>query len=103
MTETIQAAESPPPKPARRLGLDGWAKIAEIVGGLAVIISLTFVGVQLAQANKLERNAAMQRQIEAVTTLSRSVIDQPQLSDMFVRANRGEMLSRDEQVKLEAF
>lgn len=90
-------------KPRSRLTLASAALIAEIIGGLAVVVSLLFVGFQLAQGNKLERNAAMQRQIEAVTTLSRAVIDQPELSDMFGRANRGEELKRDEEVKLEAF
>jgi hypothetical protein len=80
-----------------------WAVVAEIIAAAAVVTSLIFVGVQLAQGNKLERNAAMQRQIEAVTGLSRAVIDTPQLSDMFRRANGGEEMTRDDQVKLEAF
>jgi hypothetical protein len=87
----------------RLLNLRSAALVAEIIGGLAVVVSLIFVGVQLAQANKLERNAAMQRQVDAVTMLSRQVIDTPGLSDSFGRANRGETLTRDEKVRLDAF
>jgi hypothetical protein len=103
MTDATPSAPPAAPSDPPLRGLRMWAVIAEIVAAAAVVTSLIFVGVQLAQANKLERNAAMQRQIEAVTLLSRSVIDTPALSDMFVRANGGEQLTRDEQVKLEAF
>jgi hypothetical protein len=107
MTDTSLTTESPPPQPApakvRRLGLDGLAKIAEIVGGLAVVISLIFVGVQLAQANKLERNAAMQRQIEAVINLQRSVMDKPDLLSAIGRASRGEPLTPIERVNVDAY
>lgn len=100
MTEETAAAAK---AATRRFNLASAALIAEIIGGLAVVISLIFVGLQLAQANKLQRNAAMQQQIDAVTMLSRQVIDTPFLSDSFRKANRGEQLTMDERVKLEAF
>lgn len=101
MTEAIPPAATPSDPPLR--GLRKWAVVAEVVAAVAVVISLLFVGFQLAQANKLERNAAMQRQIESVTLLSRSVIDTPEISDYFRKANRGEQLTIEEMVKLEAF
>jgi len=35
--------------------LEKWALIAEIIGGLAIVLSLVFVGVQLQQTNQLNR------------------------------------------------
>lgn len=87
----------------RLINLRSAALVAEIVGGLAVIVSLIFVGVQLAQANKLERNAAMQRQIAAVTALQQSVTDQPDVLSALGRAARGEPLTPLERVKVEAY
>lgn len=103
MTDTNQTPESSLTAKAPRLGLDGLAKIAEIIGGLAVVVSLIFVGVQLAQANKLERNAAMQRQIEVVAALQRSAMDAPDLLSAIARAGRGEPLTPIERVKIDAY
>jgi hypothetical protein len=66
-------------------------------------VSLIFVGVQLAQANKLERNAAMQRQVEAVAALQRSAMDAPDLLSAIARAGRGEPLTIAERVKVDAY
>jgi hypothetical protein len=117
MTEPVQPAAQPAPPqaiaepspPPPRLApseasmhrLKKVALIAEIIGGLAVIISLIFVGVQLAQANKLERNAAMQRQIEAVTTFQRSV--EPDVISALGRAGRGEPLTILERIKVDGY
>lgn len=91
------------PKFQLKFQLRSAALVAEIIGGLAVVVSLIFVGVQLAQANKLERNAAMQRHIEAVTDLQRSVSDTPVTLDAFRKAARGEELSLNERINLESF
>lgn len=102
MTEAIPPVAPALTDPPLR-GLRKWAVIAEVVAATAVVISLLFVGVQLAQANKLERNAAMQRQIAAVTALQQSVIDQPDVLSALARAARGEPLTPLERVKVEAY
>lgn len=95
----VTPAISEPPLRGVRL----WALVAEIIGGLAVVVSLVFVGVQLAQANKLERNAAMQRQIAAVTTLQQSVSDRPDVLSALGRASRGEPLTPLERIQVEGY
>jgi hypothetical protein len=87
----------------RLINLRSAALVAEIVGGLAVIVSLIFVGVQLAQANKLERNAAMQRHVEAVTNLQTTAIERPALIEAFRKAAQGEELSIPERINVESF
>lgn len=101
-----EAAEEVAPTAAatkRLINLRSAALVAEIVGGLAVVVSLIFVGLELAQANKLERNAAMQRQIAAVTALQQSVTDQLDVVSALGRAARGEPLTPLERVKVEAY
>ena len=78
------------------------ASIADILGAIGVMVSLVFVGLQMAQANKLARSAAQQQQIDAVARLSRQPIEAPGFADMYARANLGETLTLEERIKLEA-
>jgi hypothetical protein len=79
-------------------GLRMWALIAEIIAAVAVVVSLMFVGLQLAQANALARDEARQNQIKSVGDISRMVVENPQLADIIARASAGETLSRADQV-----
>jgi hypothetical protein len=58
------------------------ASIADIIGAIGVMISLVFVGLQVAQANKLARAAAQQKQIESVRDLSRVMIENPHIAPL---------------------
>lgn len=87
------ATPSPPPaapSEPRLRGLRKWALVAELIGAAGVIVSLVFVGMQLAQSNELEREAAVQKQIEAIGNLSRIFAENPQLSETIVKLNAGE-------------
>jgi hypothetical protein len=74
------------------------AAIADVVGAVAVVVSLIFVGLQLKQANRLAREAAEQKQIESIGTLSRILAENPHLAELWARALAGEKLSPAEQV-----
>ena len=101
--EEAEEQVAPAAATTRVLNLRSAALVAEIVGGLAVVVSLIFVGVQLAQANNLERNAAMQRQVEAVTNLQSSVIERPAIIAALSKAARGEELSIYDRLNVESF
>ncbi len=45
--------------------LKRWALVAEIVGGVAIILSLVFVGLQIADGNREARAATMQSILNA--------------------------------------
>ncbi len=79
------------------------ALIAEIVGAVAVVISLVFVGLQVAQANDLARDAAEQKQIESMGRLSLVVVENPQLADVMARATAGLDVSPGEQLHLTSY
>jgi hypothetical protein len=94
------------PAPAAELPLRGlrmWALVAEIVAAVAVVVSLMFVGIQLAQANALARDEAQQKQIEAVADISRMVVENPALADIIARATSGAELSRADQVTVTSY
>jgi hypothetical protein len=93
------AATGAPAEPPLR-GLRKWALIAEVVGAAAVVISLVFVGVQLAQSNELAREAAEQKQIESIGELSRIVAENPHLADLMVRGQAGAPLTPAEQAEV---
>lgn len=76
--------------------------IADLIGAVGVMVSLVFVGVQMAQANKLARSAAQQRQIDAVARLSRQPLEAPGFADLYARANLGMALTLEERIKIES-
>ncbi len=106
MTEETQPASavgasvSPaPPEPPLR-GLRRWALIAEIAAAASVVVSLIFVGLQLAQANELAREAAEQKQIESMGSISRMLAENPDLADIWAKGLAGEELTPGERVAL---
>lgn len=101
MTEEVAPAAAPiapAPSEASMYQLKRAALIAEIVGAVAVVISLVFVGLQLAQANELAREAAEQKQIESIGALSRIVAENPHIADLLARGQTGEPMTPAEQV-----
>ena len=79
-------------------GLRKWALVAELVAAAGVIVSLVFVGLQLMQGNALAREAAEQKQIEAIGNLFRIVAESPFLSEAIAKAEAGETLTPGEMV-----
>lgn len=102
-SEEIAAGVEPAQAPTSRFGLRQAALIAEIVGAVAVIISLIFVGVQVSQANDLARDAAEQKQIESMGRISLVVVENPQLADVMARATAGLDVSPGEQIQLTSY
>ena len=60
--------------------LEKWAQTAEIVGAIAIVASLVFVGLQLRQSNQLTRTTAYQQNIDSLIDLRMLVIS-ARLSD----------------------
>lgn len=78
--------------------LQDLASIAEIIGAIGVMVSLVFVGLQVMQANQLAREAAEQKQIESIGSLSRILAENPHLAELWARAMAGEKLNPAELV-----
>ena len=52
------------------MGLESWAYLAEIVGGVAVVASLIYVGIQIRDSNRVNRANARHQLSEFVLQLS---------------------------------
>jgi hypothetical protein len=90
------------PSEASMFRLKKAALVAEIIGAAAVVLSLVFVGFQLAQSNTLARNAAQQRQIESIRELSRITSENPGGVDIFLKAAAGGVLTPAERTIMDA-
>ena len=84
-----------------RISLSDWAKVAEIGAATGVIISLTFVGLEI-QSNTAATEAATRESVLQVTMEFLSLrIDSSLLAKAHTRVRNGEELSPDEQYQLE--
>jgi hypothetical protein len=64
------------------------ANIAEITGGVAILVSLVYVGYQIRQSNRIAKAAALQSVLDGFSdrTLSRS-IEYPETTDIQIRGH----------------
>ena len=74
------------------MSLADLASLASLVSGLAVLVSLLFVGLQIRQANRNQRSLMQQgRSLRNVDLLSR--LSDPKLGDIMLRVSKGETLA----------
>jgi len=74
--------------------LERWALIAEIVGAVAIVASLIFVGLEVRQSNKLASTTAYQQNIDSLIDL-RMMIVSSGLSDVWVENLRSEDITSE--------
>ena len=92
------------------MNLQKWALIGEILGAVAVVVSLGFVGYQLQQSNEqaalntqaLER-AAYQRLTDGISEFNLTTIQSPELRVARRKVRSGAELTTDEASVLSAF
>lgn len=82
------------------LGLTEWALIAEIIGGIAVVGSLLFVGVEVRKNSAASRANAFQALSESVTQVTETVAISEQLTRL-VRLGHADprALREDERIR----
>lgn len=98
--ETSPPPVAAPPSEPPLSGLRKWALVAEVIAAASVIVSLVFVGIQLMQANALAREAAEQKQIESIGSMSRILAENPDLAAIWAKGLAGETLTPAEQVSV---
>lgn len=78
--------------------------MAEIIGGIAIVCSLVFVGLQIRQNSRISEVNAYQELISQISTMNTVRIEDPQFANLFWRFNHGEKpATNTEQAQLEAF
>jgi len=69
--------------------LEKWALIAEIIGGLAVVLSLVFVGRELNQSNALNRAATYQSMMVSLNEAIRPVYEDAEMTPLWIASQTG--------------
>jgi len=84
--------------------LQQYALVAEIIGGIAVVCSLLFVGMQIRQSSQVSEINAYQELIAQITVMNTVRVEDPEFAELFWRFDHGEP-PRDtgERARLEAF
>ena len=80
--------------------LEAASFIAQIIGGIAVVLSLVYVGIQIKQNTKATRMAAAQTHQAMVGTIEELFITDQQLVELVLRAARGDEVTPVEQWRL---
>ena len=88
----------------RKEKLQEYALIAEIIGAVAIVCSLIFVGLQIRQNSRISSVNAYQELISQISTMNSLRIQDPGFADLFWRFDHGQQPATDEErSRLEAF
>ena len=77
--------------------------IGEFIGSIAVLVTLVYLAYQIRQSRALLLSNAYQARTDAVTSISLAMAQDASLTNLLDRANSGEDLSDDEQLRCAAF
>ena len=66
--------------------LDQLAGIGEIIGGIAVVISLVYLAIQIRRNTEAERTSTYQSIVSDFGALNNTMASTPELSHLFVQA-----------------
>ena len=87
--------------------LQKWALTAEIIGGIAIVVSLVFVGYEIRHSTKeaeLNRRAvevtAYQELIKNIFDLNDDVVHDPAFADIWEKSGKNEPMDPTEQMRL---
>ena len=84
--------------------LQEYALIAEIVGGIAIVLSLIFVGMQIRQNSEISQVNAYQELVSQITVMNTLRVQDAEFADLFWRFDHGQQPQDDkERARLEAF
>lgn len=70
-----------------KLSLERWALIAEIIGGVAVILSVIYLGFEVRQNTSAMKSLTHQQMFDTTSSLNQSISNDPQLAKLLAAAN----------------
>jgi hypothetical protein len=84
--------------------LQQYALIAEIIGGIAIVASLIFVGMEIRQNAEVSRVNAYQELIAQITLINTLRVQDPEFAELYARfATGGQPQNATERARLEGF
>ena len=86
------------------MNLDSFANIAEIIGAIAVVVSLVYVGYQIKQNTNAVRSSVHQSLIDHVTATEGLVLTDEHLAEILIKADsHASDLTPTERLRLEKY
>ena len=76
--------------------------IAEVVGVIAIVVSLIYVSIQIRQNTKVARAATRQAIADSTENLGNDLLNNGEIAEIFVKHINGEELSAVESLRLQA-
>jgi hypothetical protein len=87
----------------RKLALSDWAELAEILAGIAVVLSLIYVGVQVRQNTQAIEIAAAQQSHDAYRQAQIAIMEEPTMAVALEKAYSNQQLSPVEALQVETY
>ncbi len=82
------------------MNIEGMANYADVLGGIAVIVSLIYVGIQIRRNAKSSQSQANQSALESVASVGLEVAKDPDLSSLALKGMIAfEKLTEEEQFR----
>lgn len=78
------------------LGIEGYAALGEILGAIAVVASLVYLGRQIHQTNRQAQAEARYSFVEAYSQMNLTIASDKAVASIFRRGLKGETLDEDE-------
>jgi hypothetical protein len=75
---------------------EAWAAIGQMVGAIAVVASLIFLGIQIRQSVKASKATAFQGLVTSIIDVNMKHIENPEILGVIDRAGKGEALSPED-------
>ena len=85
------------------LSIQDWGAVGEIIGAIAVIISLLYLAIQVRSQNRESRLATINNSLMKWNSLLSLVADNSELAEIWNRGLKNEKLSETEEVRFRAF
>jgi hypothetical protein len=85
------------------MSVQDWGAVGEIVGAIAVVISLLYLATQIRTQNRETRLSTINSSLSEWNSLLSLVADNAQLAEIWSRGLRNERLSEGEEVQFRAF
>ena len=87
----------------RKLTLSEWAEIAEVIGAIAVVVSLIYVGVQVRDNTTEVRASNRQQLVGRAHNATNNVATSPELAGAFAKVAANEQLTPSETMQYNFF
>ena len=86
-----------------KLSLTEWAEVAEVVGAVAVVISLVYVGIQVQENTEEIRASNRQQLVGRAHGATNNVATSPELASAFAKVASGEQMTPSENIQYRFF